>query len=168
MFNRVSISLCLVLLFFSFAADAGAQGQYTTNAVNITTATTTRVVTGSTGQTPYIQNMALALSVVAGSGATIAFVAGTGTNCGTTQTSLSGPIGVTSSTITTTGSLASLIFSPNGNNAPLIEGVVSQDICITTTTTSPVNGWITSFLMVVPIAEEFFELEKPIERRRRY
>lgn len=81
-----------LLLYLGLASAALAQSAVvvpaTTNTIPIagTVATSTRIVTGTAGKSIYVTSVALAPV----STSVVTFTAGTGTNCGTNTTSLTG------------------------------------------------------------------------------
>ncbi len=101
--------------------------------INQSSATTTELVALTAGQTIYVYGWEINVIGVAGP-ATWKLVYGTGTNCGTGTTDLTG---VHASTTTTT---AIEHFDYNGGSAYVVKAPVSNAVCITTTTTTPQRG----------------------------
>lgn len=94
--------------------------------VAITTATTTQLVALSATKKIYVTSFDL----VSTAANTFQFVYGTGTNCGTGTTSLTGAYGMSTFTVITKGNgFSSILFVPIGNA-----------LCAVTTTTGAING----------------------------
>lgn len=86
----------------------------------------TQIVAASTGKWIYITSF----DFVSTAAATVQLVYGTGTNCATGTTNLTGAYGMSTFTVITKGNgLSGVLFVPSGNA-----------LCITVTGTGPVNG----------------------------
>lgn len=109
-------------------ADAVAQGAATV-AINVSSATTTQIV-GLSGSTKiYVTG----LTVIAGGTGNITLVYGTGTNCGTGTTSLSGAMPlVANSGLSIGGGLGAVLMVPAG-----------QALCVTTSAAVQYSGFVT-------------------------
>lgn len=108
--------------------EAATQGS-TTAAINVSTATTTQLVALASSQ----QIRVTGLTVVAGGTGNITFVYGTGSNCGTGTTSLSGAIPL----------VANVGFTMGAGLGPVLIVPASQALCITTSAAVQMSGWIT-------------------------
>lgn len=108
--------------------EAATQGS-TSAAINVSTATTTQLValSGST------QIRVTGLTVVAGGTGNITFVYGTGSNCGTGTTPISGAIPL----------VANVGFTMGAGLGPVLIIPASQALCITTSAAVQMSGWIT-------------------------
>lgn len=86
--RRFWLSLCLLVWAFPALAQQAVIVPATMASVPITisTATTTRLVLGVTGQSIYVT----AVDIIAGGTGSIQFVAGTGSTCGTGTVNISG------------------------------------------------------------------------------
>jgi hypothetical protein len=109
-------------------ADAVAQGA-TTVPINVSSATTTQIVGLSGGAKIYVTGLA----VIAGGTGNITFVYGTGTNCGTGTTPLSGAFPLIANSGLTLGSgLGAVLMVPAG-----------QALCVTTSAAVQMSGMVT-------------------------
>ena len=109
-------------------ADAVAQGAATV-AINVSSATTTQLVALSGTTKIYVTG----LTVVAGGTGNITFVYGTGTNCGTGTTSLSGAIPlIANAGLSIGGGLGAVLMVPAG-----------QALCVTTSAAVQMSGFVT-------------------------
>lgn len=108
--------------------EAATQGA-TSVAINVSTATTTQLVALASSQ----QIRVTGLTVVAGGTGNITFVYGTGSNCGTGTTSLSGAIPL----------VANVGFTMGAGLGPVLIVPASQALCITTSAAVQMSGWIT-------------------------
>ena len=122
------------MLFSTFAqAQSTQQLCYTTTGSNciqapagfksvpiaISSATTTKMITGVSGQSIYIT----AWDGISSAAGTLLFVYGTGDTCGTGTTSLTGTYTFGTSTVISKGNGLGPVFSiPNGNNLCLTSG----------------------------------------------
>lgn len=79
--------------------------------INVSTATTTQLVALSAGKAIYVT----ALDVIAGGTGNITFEYGTGSNCGTGTTALTGPYNLTAQTGLTKGAIGPVLIVPAGN-----------------------------------------------------
>lgn len=95
----LGLILCLGLVPVQAQQSVNVPATMASVAITISTATTTRLVTGATGKTIYITS----LIVVAGGTGNIQFVSGTGATCGTGQTNVTGNIALTAQTGFTIG-----------------------------------------------------------------
>lgn len=136
--------LFLLLSFLLFSAPAFAQSAmqlcYTSNGsnciqavaafntkvINISTATTTEIVPLVVGRSIYVTSWD-AISSIAG---TMKFVYGTGTNCGTGTTDITGTYAFGASTV----------FSKGNGMGSVISVPMSNAICITSASTINVQG----------------------------
>lgn len=108
--------------------DAIAQGA-TTVAINVSTATTTQLIALSGSTKIYVTGLA----VIAGGTGNITFVYGTGSNCGTGTTSLSGAFPLIANAGLTLGSgLGAVLMVPAG-----------QALCVTTSAAVQMSGFVT-------------------------
>lgn len=130
-----------LLLVSTFAqAQSTQQLCYTTNgsncvpsvaaaksvAINVSTATTTQLVSAVTGQNIFVTSF----DVIAGGTGNITFVYGTGTNCGTGTTSLTGAYPLTAQAGLVKGNgLGMIFFIPPGNA-----------LCVTTSAAVQMSG----------------------------
>lgn len=108
--------------------------------INMSSATTTKIISngGSTAQT-YICSVVLEDAGRATTANTTTFVTGTGTNCGTGQASISGPITGT----LTAGDASNIgLTGVEASGTDLLAGA-GLDVCVTTTQSSTVTGWVT-------------------------
>lgn len=97
-------------------------------AIAVSSGTTTQLVALASGKGIYVTSFDL----VSTAAQTAKFVYGTGTNCGTGTTDLTGAYGMTTFTVISKGDgLGAILFVPGGNA-----------LCITTTTTGALNGSI--------------------------
>jgi|SRR5215475_14810364 len=122
-----------LLLFLTGPALAQPSVVPTTQAtvpISMNTATTTRFVTGAAGQSIYVVHWII---VAGGTATNVTFVTGTGTNCGTGQSSLTGAMTVAATT------QASMIISGSGTGAVLVVPV-GQDLCLTNSAAQPIAG----------------------------
>ncbi|MDB5584881.1 MAG: hypothetical protein JWR80_10057 [Bradyrhizobium sp.] len=138
LFGLVAVLLCVLA-----GAPAHAQSKancYTTNltncvpaiqasssaAINVSTATTTQLVALAAGANIYVT----AFDLVGGGTGNSTLVYGTGSNCGTGTTSLTGPYPLVAQTVITKGNgLGALFVVPQGNA-----------LCITTSAAVQVSG----------------------------
>jgi hypothetical protein len=105
-----------------------AQGSATA-AINVSTATTTQIVALSGSTVTYVTGLA----VIAGGTGNITLVYGTGSNCGTGTTSLSGAIPLIANAGLTLGSgLGPVVVVPAG-----------QALCVTTSAAVQMSGFVT-------------------------
>lgn len=99
-----------------------------TASVSVSAAATTEIIPLTASQRIRICSGLLSISLTG----TAAIVQGTGTNCGSTQTALSGTIPLTTA--------APVPF--NGGNSPILIGTSANAVCITAATGN-VTGWFT-------------------------
>lgn len=105
-----------------------AQGA-TTAPLNVSTAATTQLVALSAGKVTYVTH----LNVVAGGTGNITFVTGTGVNCGTGQSALSGAYNLTAQAgLSAGGGLGAVMIVPAG-----------QALCVTTSAAVQMSGFVT-------------------------
>lgn len=102
--------------------------------VNQTSATTTELVALTAGQSVYICGFIISNTGVATTPATFKLVYGTGTNCATGTTDLTGVF--TGST--TAGDIAT--FAYGGGAGFIVKAPAGNAVCITSTTTQPQRG----------------------------
>jgi hypothetical protein len=96
--------------------------------INISSATTTKLVSGITGQRIY----PTAISVDVAGANVLTFEYGTGTNCGTGTTAITGPYTLTSGVPLHIGSgSAPVLIIPPGN-----------DLCVVTAATAAAGGFV--------------------------
>lgn len=108
--------IAALLLFFGLASAALAQqavvvpATMASAAVNISTATTTRIVTGLSNKSVYVTQW----NVIAGGTGNITWVAGTGATCGTGTVNLTGAYNLTAQVgaVIGTGYGAVLVLPP--------------------------------------------------------
>lgn len=97
-------------------------------AINISTATTTKIITGITGRWTYITSF----NVIAGGSGNFQLVYGTGSTCGTGTTSLTGAYNLTAQAGLVVGSgIAPALVVPTGN-----------DVCVVTSAAVQMSGSI--------------------------
>ena len=100
----------------------------TTVAINVSTATTTRLVALSGSTVTYVTH----LNVIAGGTGNITFVYGTGATCGTGTTSLSGAYNLTAQAgLAAGGGLGAVMMVPAG-----------QSLCVTTSAAVQMSGFV--------------------------
>jgi hypothetical protein len=104
--------------------------------VNMTSATTTELVALTSGQSIYICGWSINVIGAAGP-PTWKLVYGTGANCGSGTTDLTG----TFTSTTTTTAVEQFVYG--GGVGYVAKAPVSNALCITTTTTSPQRGILT-------------------------
>lgn len=141
MIRKLLLGLVAVLLSASLAnAQALKAGCYTTNGlncipaiqasssvlINVSTATTTQLVPISGTATIYVT----AFDLVGGGAGNATLVYGTGSNCGTGTTSLTGPYALVAQTVITKGSGLGPIFVVPAGNA----------LCLTTSAAVQMSG----------------------------
>jgi len=96
--------------------------------INISTATTTKVITGISGRWTYITSF----NVIAGGSGNFQLIYGTGTTCGTGTTSLTGAYNLTAQAGLVVGSgIAPALVVPTGN-----------DVCVVTSAAVQMSGSI--------------------------
>jgi hypothetical protein len=104
-------------------------GAGTTVAINVSTATTTRLVALSGTTKTYVTH----LNVISGGTGNITFVYGTGATCGTGTTSLSGAYNLT----------AQAGLSAGAGVAPVMVVPAGQSLCVTTSAAVQMSGFLT-------------------------
>ena len=123
----------------SFSAwDPCQSGQFLkiTLAVSAAAAGTTRIVTALTGTQTYVCGYQISQAATAG---TVRFVYGTGANCGTGTTNISGAMSMTAGQAITYGNGGAVVFAPPQD----------QDLCITAT---GAGGTVDGLITVIRIA----------------
>lgn len=137
-----AVFLTALMLWFSLAANEVVQAQfYRTTAIDISSATTTRLFAGVAAQTPYFLNIMLAVGVGSATSGSVQLVSGNssdGLGCGTGQTVLTGIM----TGAVTTGTVPA-IYETAGN--PALVGANSANVCAITTNGTPVRGWVTYY-----------------------
>lgn len=105
-----------------------AVASYKSKAIAVSSATTAELIAASTGKTIYISNW----NVVSSAAGTFKFVYGTGTNCGTGTTDLTGAYTFGTSTVVSVGNGLGVVIAVPPSNA----------LCITSTSTVNAQGSI--------------------------
>jgi len=119
-----------ILGFGSYLKSASAQNAgyiapstMASAAINISTATTTKVITGITGRWTYITSF----NVIAGGSGNFQLVYGTGSTCGTGQVNLTGAYNLTAQAGLVVGSgIAPALVIPTGNDVCVITSAAVQ------------------------------------------
>ena len=128
--------VCAVLIiYFGYQIKAHAQNAgyivpstMASAAINISTATTTKVITGIAGRWTYITSF----NVIAGGSGNFQLVYGTGSNCGTGQTNLTGAYNLTAQAGLVVGS----------GIAPALVIPIANDVCVITSAAVQMSGSI--------------------------
>ena len=130
------ILLLLLLLINPAFAQSPAWTPPSTQAsaaINISTATTTKLITGIAGRWVYITSF----NVISGGTGNIQLVYGTGSNCGTGQTSLTGAYNLTAQAGLVVGSgVAPVLVIPTGSESK------PNDVCVITSAAVQMSGSI--------------------------
>lgn len=123
----------VLLLMTIFAAPiAEAQGPFSTAAINISAAGTTKVITGTAAKVTTVYGGGVTLNTGSSTAQTLQFVYGTGTNCGTGTTVITGTLSPGTATYIPLGQAVNGSFS-----AP-----AGQDVCAVTSATANAGGWL--------------------------
>lgn len=115
-----------------------AQSGFGFTPVNITTATTTLLVTDVGTNAIYVQNMGLTFASAIGTDTSIQFVAGTGLLCAGSQVNVSGAIGVYSGA--TSGGIQSL--QAQGGSYGLLKAPGGLNLCAVTVSNNRIAGYL--------------------------
>lgn len=144
--SRLRLSLVLTLIFLGLASFSQAQTNSCNNptlilsgAISTSSGTTTKLVDNHLNTTKSVTVCSFTITLVgAATAQTVVFEYGTGSNCGTGKTVLTGPLSAsTSGASTTVISSAAIPF----NTLPLV-----NDLCLVTTTADVVAGMFTYIL----------------------
>lgn len=122
------IGLALALLLNAAQAQSVIPLTQASVPIAVTTNTTTQLVALKSGLSIYVT----AVIVIASGTGDIQFVAGTGTNCGTGQTNLSGNIPLT----------AQVGFAPGSGIGVIMVVPQSKALCIVTDQAVNMEGWL--------------------------
>lgn len=133
--KRHLIAFLVLCLFTADGLYLRSQGRQAAS-IDITTPSTTQIVGAISGQSVYIEGFGLTIAVSSASAQTVQFVYGTGTNCATGATVLTGALtGNTTSPIN--------LFPYAAAQSFLFNAPASQAVCIRTTGSQAVEGWVT-------------------------
>lgn len=134
-----------LLLVFLFCCPFVEAQQYTTVPINISSATTTRIITGSGAMSIYILSMGITATGQATTAGSIQFIAGSGATCGTGTTNLTGSLVLTWAG---TGLANTITFGTTNITGAGTGTTANQptNICAVTTNGASVQGFATYYL----------------------
>lgn len=126
--KRFALALALTLLASAASAQQAVVVPATmaSTAISISTATTTRLVTGVSGKSIYVTQW----NAISGGTGNITWVAGTGATCGTNQVSLTGAYNLTAQVGAVVGTgYGAVLVAPQG-----------YSLCVTTSANVQISG----------------------------
>lgn len=146
--NKKEISK-LLIIFFLICPIVSAQAQYSTAAIDLSSAGITRIVTGTANRSIYVTSFGvLTYQGAAATSTTIQFVYGNGSNCGGTNApALGGFTAITGSLSATSGTMLSAVGGTPVFTIPATSNTsISMDLCAVLPNAGSARGWVTYYI----------------------
>lgn len=138
-------------------------------AINLSAATTTQILALSGTKSIWVTAYGLTISASVATAQTVTFVQGTGSNCATGLTAITGALsGDTIDTLV--GDIVPVVLSAGDGTGALFKAPSGKALCIQTTGVQPVGGWVSAVQFFYrPASEEEFIRSMPfLHMRRRF